>query len=108
MTDSRRKGRRFENEVVGYLRAHGYNAERISEAGLPGPDIQAFGGRFIEAKIRERIPQLIRNALRDAQVFVFREDRGPMLVCMELDELLDMLDEQATKPLPSGGDYPPL
>ena len=32
MPDSRRKGRRFENEVVGYLRANGYHAERISEA----------------------------------------------------------------------------
>ena len=116
MTDSRRKGRRFENEVVGYLRAHGYHAERVSEAGLPGPDIQAFGGRYIEAKIRERIPQLIRNALRDVPIFMFREDRGPIIVAMELDELLDMLEEAATMwpklnlngSTPAGGENPPL
>ena len=118
MTDSRRKGRRFENEVVGYLNAHGYKAERISEAGLPGPDIQAFGGRMVEAKIRSRdaFPSLIRKGLRDASMFIFREDRGPMIVAMELDELLDLLEEEATAwprihltaPSPAGGEQPPL
>jgi hypothetical protein len=92
---SRSKGRRFENEVVGYLNANGIQARRISEAGLTGPDIEAFGGRMVEAKIRNQIPAIIRKALRDASIFVFREDRGPMLVCMEMTELLDLLDEQS-------------
>ena len=113
---SRTKGRRFENEVVGYLKAHGYQAERISEAGLAGPDITAFGGRMIEAKIRSRdaFPSLIRKGLRDAQMFIFREDRGPMIIAMELDELLDLLEEEATSwprihiATPAGGENPPL
>jgi len=94
---SRNKGRRFENEVVGVLKANGYKAERISEAGLPGPDIKAFGGRYIEAKIRERIPMLIRNALRDVSMFMFRENGGPIIVAMELDELCDLLDWRAAQ-----------
>ena len=120
MTDSRRKGRRFENEVVGYLKAHGYHAERVSEAGLPGPDIRAFGGRYIEAKIRKDekdiTPRMVIKALRDVAMFIFRLDRGPILVAMELDELLDMLEEAATMwpklnlngSTPAGGEQPPL
>ena len=89
---SRTKGRRFENEVVGYLTANGYPAKRISEAGLPGPDIETFGGRQCEAKIRQLIPAFIRTGLRDARIFFFREDGGPIMVAMEADELLDLLD----------------
>jgi Holliday junction resolvase len=117
MTDSRRKGRRFENEVVGVLKANGYPAERISEAGLPGPDIQTFGGRHCEAKIRQLIPAFIRKGLRDARLFFFREDGGPIMVAMELDELFDLLDWHLehklsqvsdTFTLASGGEQPPL
>ena len=92
---SRTKGRRFENEVVGVLKANGYQAQRISEAGLPGPDIATFGGRTCEAKIRQNIPAFIRTGLRDAAIFFFREDGGPIMVSMELDELFDLLDWKA-------------
>ena len=97
---SRSKGRRFENEVVGVLKANGYNAKRISEAGLPGPDIETFGGRICEAKIREDLndsdgARLVIKGLKDAPIFFFREDRGPTMVAMELDELFDLLDWQA-------------
>jgi Holliday junction resolvase len=117
MTDSRRKGRRFENEVVGVLRANGYQADRISEAGLPGPDIATFGGRHCEAKIRQLIPAFIRTGLRDARIFFFREDKGPIMVSMELDELFDLLDWKVNQVLSravdnvtvaSGGEQPPL
>ena len=97
---SRTKGRRFENEVVGVLRANGYNANRISEAGLPGPDIDTFGGRQCEAKIRQLVPAFIRRGLTDASVFFFREDRGPILVAMELDELFDIMDWVKGQPAP--------
>ena len=97
---SRQKGRRFENEVVGVLRANGYNANRISEAGLPGPDIDTFGGRQCEAKIRQLVPAFIRRGLTDASVFFFREDRGPILVAMELDELFDIIDWAKGQPAP--------
>ena len=102
MTDSRRKGRRFENEVVGYLRAHGYHAVRVSEAGLPGPDIETFGGRTCEAKIRQLIPSFIRTGLRDAPIFFFREDHGPIMVAMELDELFDLFDWIAAQSFKTG------
>jgi len=89
---SRQKGRRFENEVVGVLNANRYSARRVSEAGMPGPDIETFGGRVCEAKIRQLIPAFIRQGLRDASIFFFREDGGPIMVAMELDELFDLFD----------------
>ena len=94
---SRQKGRRFENEVVGVLRANGYNANRISEAGLPGPDIEAFDHIMCEAKIRHDLDtpdgaRLVLEGLEDATIFFFRQDNGPLLVASYGSQFFDLLD----------------
>ena len=93
---SKDKGRRNENAIVGYLRAHGYpDTERISVLGLPGPDITGFNGRVIEAKIEATPPsKKIEDWLKDVAMVIYRfDDEMDYRVVMRLDELLDLLDE---------------
>ena len=91
---SRRKGRTGENELVGYLNAHNYPARRISEGGMPGPDITAFNGRLVEVKRRARVPSVvIEGWLRDVNMAAYRADGGEWTVVIRLTELLDLLDE---------------
>ena len=92
----RNKGRRGENELVGYLNAHGFPARRISETGMPGPDITSFNGRVIEVKRRGRVPSVvIENWLQDVNLAAYRADGGEWTVVIRLTELLDMLNEAA-------------
>jgi Holliday junction resolvase len=93
MTDSRRKGRRGENELVNKLRFYGYDAKRVSEAGLTGPDVIAFG-KTIEVKRRKTLPALLRLWMRDSQIVAVREDLGHWYLFMSLEEFLDILDER--------------
>ena len=90
----RNKGRRGENELVGYLAAHQFPAKRISESGSPGPDIEAFNGRMVEVKRRANPPSLqIEAWLQDVNLVAYRADHGEWRIVMPLTELLDLLDE---------------
>lgn len=91
---SRRKGRQGENEFVQRLRFYGYEAERISEAGLAGPDVRALGGRLIEVKRRQKLPATLAKWGLDAQIVAVREDLGHWYLWMSLEEFLDILDER--------------
>ena len=96
---SREKGRRYENEIVGWLNAHGHLAKRISAMYQPGPDIQAFDGRFIEARIRKDKYESINKAVQeldgDASLYFTRLDGKPEdhIVVMWASTLLDLIDE---------------
>ena len=94
MVDSRAKGRRFENEVAGALDVSA-PAARISEAGLPGPDVKWLD-RFWECKSRKKYESMRYYATQledDNHGTIFKENGGPTLVLMHLDELLDLIDE---------------
>jgi len=91
----RRKGRRGENEFVAKLNFHGYDAERISEAGSPGPDVKAFNGRHIEVKRRKELPATLKRWMRDVPIAAVREDLGHWILCMSMETLLDIIEEYA-------------
>ena len=92
MTDSRRKGRRGENEFVNKLLFYGYETTRVSENGLPGHDVEAFG-KTVEVKRRKSLPALLRMWIRDAQIVAVREDLGHWYLFLSLEDFLDILDE---------------
>ena len=90
----RRKGAAGENELVGYLRAHGHKAEKISAMYKEGPDVEAFNGRLWEVKRRANAPsQTIKKWMRDVAGTIWREDREEWIVALPLTQLLDLLDE---------------
>lgn len=96
---SRDKGRRYENEVVGWLMAHGFNAKRISAMYQTGPDIEAFGGRYIECRLHETFESMnvIMSELdSDASLYFTRPEgqRGDHLVILWASTLLDLIDER--------------
>ncbi len=90
----RRKGNRGENELVGYLRAHGYQAQKVSAMYRPGPDVEAFGGRVIEVKLRANpISKKLHDLAQDVNMVVTRADRDDWYCYLKLSELLDLIDE---------------
>ena len=92
----RRKGARGENELVGYLRAHGFDAEKISGMYKEGADVTAFNGRVLEVKRRANpVSRQLEGWLEDVSMVVVRADRGEWMCFLRLDELLDLLDEAA-------------
>jgi len=97
---SRNKGRRYENEVVGWLNANGFPAKRVSAMYQPGPDIEAFDGRFIECRVRASNYQSLNTAVKeldgDASLYFTRLDHetGAHLVVLWASTLLDMLDDK--------------
>ena len=85
MTNPRRKGYRFEREVVEMLRAHGIPARRVPLSGAdpnePGDiDLGALG--LAEAKHRESIGGYLWEWLEGRQVLFLRRNRRPPLVVM--------------------------
>ena len=89
---SRSKGRRAENEFVAKLRFYGFPAKRVSEAGSPGPDVEAFG-RQVEVKRRAKLPVTLEKWRRDADIVAMREDLGHWMLYMPVEVFLDILDE---------------
>ncbi len=90
----RRKGARGENELVGYLRAHGFVAEKISAMYQSGADVEAFNGRVIEVKRRSNpVSKQLEGWLEDVNLVAVRADRGEWHVWLKLDELLDLIEE---------------
>ena len=93
----RRKGARGENELVGYLRAHGFDAEKISGMYKEGADVEAFGGRVLEVKRRANpVSRQLEGWLEDVNMVVVRADRGEWHVWITLNEMLDLIDEGAS------------
>ena len=87
----RRKGRRAELEAAAILGG----AERISEAGSPGPDLR-WRGRFVEVRRRESFQsmnQIVGELDGDAALYMTRLSRGDWFGVLRIDTLLDLLDE---------------
>jgi hypothetical protein len=52
---SRRKGYRFEHELVTWLRSHGWTHAERTPTGRPGGDVQGIPGVSLEAKNHARL-----------------------------------------------------
>lgn len=98
---SRDKGRRYENEVVGWLNAHGHRANRVSAMYQSGPDIRihSLDGRYAECRIRKANYESLNQAVialdGDASLYFTRMDHqtGDHLVVLWATTLLDLINE---------------
>lgn len=99
---SRDKGRRGENELAGYLREYGYNAERMSQyCGKTGvPDVQGLPGIHIECKRVERLDltAAMDQSKRDARegempTVMHRKNHCEWLVTMRLEDWMRIYSE---------------
>ncbi len=97
---SQRKGRAAELELARILKAYGYNVEpgRALSYGEV-PDLSGLPGVHIECKRSEtlRMSDWMDQAQRDAEKFqdgapavFFRRSRSPWVVCMRLDDWIEI------------------
>lgn len=102
MTNSRDKGARFERQLAGLLRAHGYDARRGQQyCGANGDaDVIGLPGIHIEAKHQEQMrlynwmDQAKRDAKHDELPAVFhKKSRCEILVTMTFDDWIKMYKE---------------
>ena len=104
--NSKDKGRRFEQFLATYFKAHGYNAHRTAQyCGNTGEaaDIVGLLGIHVEAKHQEtmRLYEWMAQAVNDAtaskkNVFptVFhKKNRAEVLVTMRLDDWMQLYGE---------------
>jgi Holliday junction resolvase len=103
--NSREKGKRFERELAGKLRAAGYpDARRTAQyCGNSGKayDIEGVPGIAIEAKHREKMAlyDWIAQAVRDSEgsgllpVVMHRKNNAETLVTMRLTDWLEVFRE---------------
>ena len=95
---SRDKGRRYENEVVGWLNAQGHPTTRISAMYQTGPDIQ-LSDLYIECRRRatnyQSLNTIVKELDGDASLYFTRLDNstGDHLVVLWASTLIDMLEE---------------
>jgi len=96
---ARRRGASYENEVVGWLRANGQPATKISSMYKTGPDLQAFDGRFVECRRRkgtyESVNKIVEELDGDASLYFTRLDgnNGDHVVVLYASTLLDLIGE---------------
>lgn len=101
---SKRKGNRFEREVVADAEAHGLEAERAfasdgrslgcSEATdvlIRHPEANVSDCTRVQCKRRKKIASYLTT--EDADVTVIREDRGESLAVVPLTDFLDLLND---------------
>lgn len=109
---SQRKGRAAELELCRILRVRGYPVEpgRARSFGEE-PDLSGLPGIHIECKRCEalRLPEWMQQAQRDAQRFqdgapavFFRRSREPWMVCMALDDWLEIYTPPGPKKSKNG------
>lgn len=104
---SRRKGQRFEYEVVYWLHTLGLDARRVPLSGAVGGEYAGdvritWGGRTIlaECKRIRKFPKILRDAIQNAGVAFLREDRGDIVVVIKksfLDEMIKSIKEEAER-----------
>lgn len=94
----RRKGTRFENEVVCALQNKGIAAERVPQSGAvktPRFDHDVYVpvrgiDRRVEAKRRARSFGTITKMLGTNYAVIFRDDNSPTLVVLRLNDFADL------------------
>lgn len=108
MHPSRRKGNRFERELLNELQAAGLRAERAwgsdgstltTDAGEPcGTDVDLLvdGWLKLQAKRRKAVTSFLKPG--GADVTVVREDRGASLAVIPLHLLIELLRYSQYRP----------
>jgi Holliday junction resolvase len=100
------KGKRFERQLAGVLKEYGYDARRTAQhCGKSGDaaDVIGLDGIHIEAKHQERIQiyDWMAQAIRDSKgtgnkpTVFFRKNHCETLVCMRLEDFIEMYREWA-------------
>lgn len=80
MTNNRARGRHAENEFAALI-----GGKRVSEAGLPGPDVEGPDGTLYEVKRIKKLPVLLLKWLgqmkkEGAQKVAFRADHDKWII----------------------------
>ncbi len=94
---SKKKGYTFEKELVDFFTAKGVESVRAwgsngAALGLP-PDVDLTAAACrIQAKRRRALPSYLQIP-EGADVVAFRQDRGPTLILMRLEDFADDLKE---------------
>lgn len=102
--NSKDKGARYERELASLLKYHGYDARRTAQyCGNTGEaaDVIGLPGIHIEAKHQEQIRiyewmgQALRDSLKssDKPAVFFRKNHHETLVCMRLDDWIELYRE---------------
>ena len=95
MHASKRKGTRFEQELVRKFREHGLRAKRARASdgrnlGMTPETDLVVEGKAIQAKRRAKLPKFLRIST-EIDYVVFRSDFGDAKVLMSLDELVELI-----------------
>jgi len=99
MTNSIRKGKSAEREVVNLLKDAGIPAKRISmmeTGGIDKGDLEIAGIWVGQVKCGSHVPKMFYDVFRNGEQMAFvRQDRKPWIVCMDLDFFLStfMIDK---------------
>ena len=102
LKNPKRKGSAGERELIKILRSHGYDSQRNNQqyvGGKDNPDI-TLPGCHVECKRTEklRLYDAMAQAIHDANgkslpVVMTRKSHAPWLVCMRLDDWIELYRE---------------
>jgi len=98
MNSSKRKGIRFEHDIVALVKSYGIEAQRaFSSDGRTvgweaGTDLK-FAGFCAQAKRRKDLPEYL-SMEGEVNLVVIREDRGRPLALIDLEHLLRILSDR--------------
>lgn len=93
---SKRKGVRFETEIVKLARAHNLRAERAwgSDGRALGmhPEVDLLIENFkIQAKRRKKLPDWLTYPHPQVEAVIVRQDRQPAQILMPLSDWLELV-----------------
>lgn len=91
MTNSIRKGKSREREIVNILKSKGLNAKRISmmeTQGIDKGDIEVEGIKC-QVKSGSHVPKTLYKFLEHENICFMRRDNNKWLVLLTLDEYLN-------------------
>lgn len=108
MHSSKRKGTRFEQDIVAAARALGVGAQRaMSSNGRTIGHCEkvdlVLAGLRVQAKRRASLPAYL-GLEEGIDAAVFRQDRGEAMVLLPLRTLLELLANQRERPADLGGE----
>lgn len=113
MINSKAKGSRYERELASKLKSYGYDCRRTAQyCGNTGDasDVVGLDGIHIEAKHQERIQiyDWMAQAVHDSSksgnkpTVFFRKNNCETLVCMRLDDWIELYREWESGRLKNG------
>lgn len=95
MISSRRKGFRFEHDVVNLIQSFGLEAQRAHSSdgrtmGWPSEVDLVFGQYYCQLKRRNKLPDYLKMD-SGVNLVIIREDQKEALALIQLNELLHLI-----------------